>query len=53
MRRRSDDIQDSRSDVFKAYAPYIIIVAVLSIAQWGPIKDLRSRASRRRSTGPA
>ena len=38
VRRRSDDIQDSRSDVFKAYAPYIIIVAVLSIAQWGPIK---------------
>jgi lactate permease len=38
VRRRSDDIHDSRSDVFKAYAPYIIIVAVLSLAQWGPIK---------------
>ncbi len=38
VRRRSDDIEDSRSDVFKAYAPYIIIVAVLSIAQWSPIK---------------
>ena len=22
-----------------AYAPYVIIVAVLSLAQWGPIKD--------------
>ena len=38
VRRRSDDIEDSRSDVFKAYAPYIIIVAVLSLAQWSPIK---------------
>ena len=38
VRRRSDDIEDSRGDVFKAYAPYIIIVAVLSLAQWGPIK---------------
>ena len=38
VRRRSDDIEDSRSDVFKAYAPYMIIVAVLSLAQWGPIK---------------
>ncbi len=39
VRRRSDDIQDSRGDIFKAYAPYIIIVAVLSLAQWGPIKS--------------
>jgi lactate permease len=38
VRRRSDDVEDSRSDVFKAYAPYIIIVAVLSLAQWSPIK---------------
>ena len=30
---------DSRGDIFKAYAPYIIIVAVLSLAQWGPIKS--------------
>jgi lactate permease len=38
VRRRSDDIQDSRGDVIKAYAPYLIIVAVLSLAQWSPIK---------------
>jgi lactate permease len=38
VRRRSDHIEDSRSDVIKAYAPYIIIVAVLSLAQWSPIK---------------
>jgi lactate permease len=39
VRRRSDDAHDSRSDVILAYAPYVIIVVVLSLAQWGPIKD--------------
>jgi lactate permease len=39
VRRRSDDSHDSRRDVILAYAPYVIIVAVLSLAQWGPIKD--------------
>jgi lactate permease len=39
MHRRSDDTHDSRRDVLLAYAPYVIIVAVLSLAQWGPIKD--------------
>jgi lactate permease len=38
VRRRSDDVHDSRGDIFAAYAPYVIIIAVLSIAQWGPIK---------------
>src|SRR3954453_16915826 len=37
--RRSDDAHDSRGDVIAAYAPYLIIIAVLSLAQWGPIKD--------------
>src|ERR1044072_3901239 len=39
VRRRSDDTKDSRRDVWLAYAPYLIIIAVLSLAQWGPIKD--------------
>jgi lactate permease len=38
VRRRSDDTRDTRSDVALAYAPYVIIVVVLSLAQWGPIK---------------
>jgi lactate permease len=39
VRRRDDEhADDSRGDVIRAYAPYIIIVAVLSLAQWGPIK---------------
>jgi lactate permease len=37
--RRSDDAHDTRADVVLAYMPYVIIVAVLSLAQWGPIKD--------------
>jgi lactate permease len=37
--RRSDDTHDTRGDILLAYAPYIIIVAVLSLAQWGPIKS--------------
>ena len=39
VRRRSDDAHDTRGDVIAAYAPYVIIIAILSLAQWGPIKD--------------
>jgi lactate permease len=39
IRRRNDDHVDSRRDVWEAFAPYIIIIAVFSITQWGPIKD--------------
>jgi lactate permease len=39
VRRRDDDHKDSKRDVWGAYAPYIIIIVVFSIAQWGPIKD--------------
>jgi lactate permease len=39
VRRRDGDGPDSRADVWKAYAPYLIIIAVLALAQWGPIKD--------------
>jgi lactate permease len=39
VQRRSDDAHDTRGDVIAAYAPYVIIIAILSLAQWGPIKD--------------
>jgi lactate permease len=39
VQRRSDDARDTRGDIFAAYAPYLIIIAVLSLAQWAPIKD--------------
>ncbi len=38
IRRRDDDHADSKKDIWEAFAPYIIIIAVFSIAQFGPIK---------------
>ena len=38
IRRRDDDHADSKKDVWEAFAPYIIIIAVFSIAQIGSIK---------------
>jgi lactate permease len=37
--RRDDSTPDTRGDIFRAYAPYIIIIAVLSIAQIPSIKS--------------
>jgi lactate permease len=39
VERESDHVKDSRGDIFKAYAPYLIIIAVFGIAQIGVIKD--------------
>jgi lactate permease len=39
VRRRSDDAHDTPGDVLAAYAPYLIIIAIFALAQWGPIKD--------------
>jgi lactate permease len=37
--RRDDGRRDSRADVFRAYAPYAIVIAVFSIAQIPAVKD--------------
>jgi lactate permease len=39
IRRKEGDGPDSRSDVIAAFAPYLLVIAILSIAQWAPIKD--------------
>jgi lactate permease len=39
VKRRDDQVKDSRRDVILAYAPYAIIIAVFAVAQIGPIKD--------------
>jgi lactate permease len=39
IRRKDGSAPDSRSDIIAAFAPYILIIVILSIAQWGPIKD--------------
>ncbi|WP_262705872.1 MULTISPECIES: L-lactate permease [Streptomyces] len=45
---RSDDLdrEDPRREVVRAYAPYVLIVAIFSIAQIGPVKDLLAKATR-------
>jgi lactate permease len=37
--RRRDGQSDGFGAVLRAYAPYLIIIVVFSLAQWGPIKD--------------
>ena len=39
IERRDDTNEDSSLDVLRAYAPYLIIIAIFSIAQIGVIKD--------------
>ncbi len=41
------DRVDPRPEVLRAYAPYALIVAVFSIAQLGPVKELLGRATLR------
>jgi lactate permease len=43
VRRREGTGPDSKRDIFNAYAPYLIIVAVFALAQWGPIKDFLAK----------
>jgi lactate permease len=39
FRRNEGARPDSRADVILAYAPYVIIIVVFGLAQWGPVKD--------------
>jgi lactate permease len=39
VRRRRDAEHDTRADVVAAYAPYVIVIVVFSIAQIGFVKD--------------
>src|SRR5215218_585587 len=39
VRRKDDDHPDSRGEVFGAYAPYLVIIAVFAVAQIGPVKS--------------
>ncbi|MDA0173139.1 L-lactate permease [Solirubrobacter taibaiensis] len=45
VRRRDGDGQDSRGDIFRAYAPYLIIIIVFGLAQWGPLKDFLAKGA--------
>src|SRR4051795_12678894 len=41
--RRREGGPDSGRDIAGAYAPYLIIIVVFSLAQWGPIKDFLAK----------
>jgi lactate permease len=45
LERREGTGPDSRGDIVKAYAPYVIIIVVFALAQWGPIKDLLAKGA--------
>jgi lactate permease len=45
VRRREGTGPDTRTDIVKAYAPYVIIIVVFALAQWGPIKDLLAKGA--------
>jgi lactate permease len=45
VRRREGTGPDTRADIIKAYAPYVIIIVVFALAQWGPIKDLLAKGA--------
>ncbi|WP_030021692.1 L-lactate permease [Streptomyces monomycini] len=46
VRSEDLDVRDSRADIVRAYAPYALIVAVFSLAQVPPVKNLLARATR-------
>jgi lactate permease len=38
VKRRDDDVKDSKREVVEAYAAYLVIIAIFALAQLGPIK---------------
>ncbi len=42
-REGGPDHRDSRGEIFAAYAPYLIIIVIFALAQWGPIKDFLAK----------
>ena len=45
VRRREGTGPDTRADIVKAYAPYVIIIVVFALAQWGPIKEFLEKGA--------
>ncbi len=45
VRRREGTAPDSRGDIARAHAPYLIIIAVFALAQWGPVKDFIAKGA--------
>ena len=45
VRRREGTGPDTRGDIVKAYAPYVIIIVVFALAQLGPIKEFLEKGA--------
>jgi lactate permease len=45
VRRRDGTGRDTPGEIFAAYSPYLIIIIVFSLAQWGPLKDLLAKGA--------
>jgi lactate permease len=45
VRRREHEGRDTPGDTFGAYAPYLIIIVIFALAQWGPIKDFLAKGA--------
>src|SRR5215203_6694125 len=46
VRRRDDSVRDTPGEVLRAFAPYLIIIVVFGLAQWGPIKDFLAKGEK-------
>jgi lactate permease len=42
-REGGEGYRDSRGEIWAAYAPYVIIIIIFALAQWGPIKDFLAK----------
>jgi lactate permease len=45
IRRRDGSGRDSIGEILAAYSPYLIIIVVFSLAQWGPLKDFLAKGA--------
>jgi lactate permease len=39
VRRKEGNGRDSTAEVFRAFAPYLLIIVVFALSQWSPVKD--------------
>jgi lactate permease len=46
VNRREGRTPDTGREILAAFAPYLIIIVVFSLAQWGPIKDLLDKPTK-------
>jgi lactate permease len=45
IRRKEGNGRDTPGEILAAFAPYLIIIAIFALAQWGPIKDFLAKGA--------